>query len=351
MTPADEPEQTAQKDKPKQSDADTGSVTITMPAEKAYYLQRVQVLEELQTDLLKWAKKRFWIITAIVVVFGVLGSGILIRETVRTLVDKQIAEANTAAILAKESATRATLATDEIIKHTQTYGKTVGVLQERATKVDAQFVAIQQRMEAESGNVKAGAARETKDIATRLARLESLVGGLAKQPQIPQKEVAAYEKEIAELKQAAFAEGKRFAENSDYYVTVYYNEKSTTLSTKVTEKLTEAGFKAVGYPISKLSIPSRVGFAWDRPGAPIDTTLPLKPTQLKPIEINTNRIIYGAGVGAEGKAKEIGELLRPLVNFSEVKMWSPDYPVDLFSPLIMYGLREQTKRLTVFIVG
>jgi len=76
--------------------------------------------------------------------------------------------------------------------------------------------------------------------------------------------------------------------------------------------------------------------------------LPLKTTQLKPIEINTNRIIYG--VGADGKAKEIGELLRPLVNFSEVTMWSPHYPTDLFSPLmIYYGLREQTKRITVFV--
>lgn len=319
--------------------------SIEMPAEKAYYLQKTQVLGDLQKEIVQWAKKRFWIVTAIIIVLGFFGSSLLIRETVRGLVEKEIADATRAAIIARESATRASLATEEVIKQAQTYTKTVSALQEKANKVDAQFIGIRQRLEAESANVKAGAAREAKDIATRLARLETLVAGVAKQPQTSQQAVADYQKEIAGLREAAFTEGKKFGENSAYYVTVYYKENASALSTKVVEKLAQAGFKATSSSIGTLSFPLR--FSSGGLGSiAIDKSGEFVPRR---VEFTSNKIIYG--FGSDAKAKEIGDLLRPLAHFSEIRLWGLEDPSGIFSSSFVPGLVGlEGKRIAVFLV-
>jgi hypothetical protein len=336
MTASNENDRTAQEQTPNQktNEGDNESKnTVEMSAEKAYYLQRTQVLGELQQELLKWAKTRFWVVTAVVVLVGFLGSGLLIRETVRTLVEKQIADANTAAIIAKEAATRAALATEEITKQAQTYVKTVTELQEKASQVDAQFVSVRQRLEAESANVKAGAAREAKDITTRLGRLESLVAGLAKQPQVDRQAVAAYQSDIVKLRESAFAEGKRFAENSTYFVSIYYNEKTAAIAPKVVEILTQAGFKAS-------SMSSTLVF---RKFSSAEEPQILGLPSTRPLPGNVNRIIYD--FNGEAKAKEISEMLRSVVRFSEIRMWTLGDPSEVsptvYSPLSLSYRKEQ----------
>lgn len=315
---------------------------IEMPAEKAYYLQKTQVLDDLQKELIQWAKNRFWIVTAIVIVLGYFGFSLLIRETVRGLVEKEITDANRAAIIAKESATRASLATEEVTKQAQTYSKTVIGLQEKANQVDAQFISLRQKFEADSANVKAGAAREAKDIATRLARLETLVAEMAKQPQLSQEAVSAYQKEIAGLKEAAFAEGKKFGENSAYYVTVYYNEKTIALSTKVVEKLSQAGFKAASSSVGTLSFQLDIssGSLWST-GKPGELAI-------RRMEFTSNKIIYD--IGSDAKAKEIGDLLRSLAYFSEIRLWNVKDPSGIVSSSLGLNLLGQEKRIAVFLV-
>ena len=315
---------------------------IEMPAEKAYYLQKTQVLDDLQKELIQWAKKRFWIITAIVIVLGFFGSSLLIRETVRGLVEKEIEDANKAAIIARESATRAAIATEEVAKQAQTYAKTVIGLQEKASQVDTQFTSIRQRLEAETANVKADAARETKDIATRLTHLEKLVAGVVKQPQTSQQAVATYQKEIVELKEVAFNEGKKFGENSAYYVTVYYNEQTIALSAKIVEKLTQAGFKAASSSILTLRFLENITL--------VETFIKPSEVKVQKGEITVNTIIHDIGLPAYAKAKEIGDLLRPLVDFSQIRPPGTNDPIGIVSSSSMSSLLGVEKRIAVFVV-
>jgi len=335
---------------PKASHDQLSNSAIEMPADKAYYLQRIDLLQEVQRELTSWAKTRLWWIAAIAVIGGYLGFTVLVKEVIREFAGKAVQEAVEASILARDSAQKAKVVTDQGTKQAETYATTVAALQEKANGVDAQFVVIRQRLQAESTNLKANAEREVKEITTRLARLEKLVTGLATQPQIAQTAVTNYQKDVAEIKAAAFADGKRFAENAKYFVIVYYNEKTSAVSTKVLEKLREAGFKVTSS--SKVLVFTSYPSALLTPEA----ILSYKPSEnlLRQKEITVNTIIYD--FGAEAKAKEIADLIRPLARVTQIRSWTLGDPSELSSrsssPTLtspVWG-SDAENRISVFIV-
>ena len=46
---------------------------VSIPADKAYKLQKLELLNELQSELAIWAKKRFWLITIVVGILSIVG--------------------------------------------------------------------------------------------------------------------------------------------------------------------------------------------------------------------------------------------------------------------------------------
>lgn len=292
-------------DEPSSGGGHPPRATVEMPAEKAYFLQRTQVLEELKADLKTWAKQWSVFLVLIVAVVGYFGVSNVIEGTVRRLMDREVTnmeretrEASKAAVLAQDSAAKAKAATEEATKQTEIYGSTVGALQERAKEVDAQFLGVKQRLDAESANIRASAAKDVKDITARLARLEKLVEKVAEESRASRQAVETYQKEVAEMKAASQAEGTRFAANAKYQVTVYFNEKTKDLSAKAVEKLTQAGFKA-----STLDL------------VQIDKIFPIKSewkSYIPGVEVRTvNTIAYTAN--GRLKAEEVRDLLAPLV--------------------------------------
>lgn len=235
--------------------------------ERQYYLRRTQLLNELQGELLSWGRRQFWLVSLIVGVLaigGYFGVANLVQSTVREVVEREAGqmrreawEAAKAAALAQESTAKARTATEEATKRTEAYAETVGALQERAKQVDTQFLAVLQRLEAESANLRVAAAKDVKDVTARLARLEELVAKMARDSEASRQAVETYQKEVAALKAAAQAEASRFASNAAYRVTVYFNDSTRDLSAKAVEILAQAGFKTSSASVSVFDLFSK----------------------------------------------------------------------------------------------
>lgn len=303
-TPPSQPTEAPQVDR----SAQTPRVTVEMPAEQAYFLQRTQVLHEVQGELLAWGKRRFWVISFVVVAVGALGGYAFIKETVRSFVEREVGkveretrEASKAAVLAQDSAAKARAATEEAAKQAETYGRTVGALQERAKEVDALFLGVRQRVDAESGSLKVRAEKDVKEISDRLNRLDELVASLAKESQASRQALDAYRKELAEMKASAQAERGRFAANAEYRVTVYFNDKTKNLSDRVVERLRQAGFKTSAQAMKEVA-----------------EILPKLPSIAGPRVTAVNSITYTPD--AKMKAEEVRDLVAPLVLAGRLKL-------------------------------
>jgi len=64
--------------------------SIQMPADKAYYLQRIEVLKELENELMLWAKKRFWILSIVVAGIALIGGASLITSMIESRVNSKV---------------------------------------------------------------------------------------------------------------------------------------------------------------------------------------------------------------------------------------------------------------------
>ena len=171
------------------------------------------------------------------------------------------------------------------------YSSLVDDLQKRATQVDAQFIGVQQKIQAETASVKALTSQELKAVVTRLNNLETLVTSFGKDFEGTRQMIAQYQAEISTLKAKTESELKRFAENANFNATVLFVPQTEKLSRAVTARLTEAGFKTSSLSLSifagKLAVESR-----------------------------RNSIVYGAD--AKQKAREIQDLLGSLVRIRDM---------------------------------
>jgi len=216
--------------------------------------------DEVKDELLKWARSRFWIITVIVLVVGFFGIRFLIKESVRGQVDaeiqelqseiidrfqSQVLEAWKKTVLAEEAALKAKTAYETTAKEADRYSETVATLQKAADRLDAQFVSMRQRIEAESGIVKASTQKEIENIRLQLARLRELVEQVARgSTENLEAVVETYQETQSRIEKTAKAEKERFTENSVYLVTLFYSDKITfMLSRGAYQGLVEAGFK------------------------------------------------------------------------------------------------------------
>lgn len=224
-----------------------------IPPEKLYYLHKIQLLQEVQDELVSWGKRRFWIVALTAVIIGLFGMNLFIKEFVRELVDKEISvvkartlETVKATALAEDSATRARAATE---KASSAHSDTIAALENRARSVDVQFVQMSQRLEAESSSVKASGERDTKTVAQQLAKLETLVTGLAAKSEANRTLLDTYQKQVADLQAKTGPEGIRVQQNSQFFVSVEAINEDDKMTLKdsrldrLAAKLREAGFK------------------------------------------------------------------------------------------------------------
>jgi hypothetical protein len=68
----------------------TNEDTVNISAEKAYFLQRTQVLEDVQKELVHWTKRRLWIITFTIVVVGFFGIKNIVETVTKNVITIRI---------------------------------------------------------------------------------------------------------------------------------------------------------------------------------------------------------------------------------------------------------------------
>jgi hypothetical protein len=150
---------------PKRDDAG-----VEMPAEKVYHLMKIQVLEETQEELLKWAKRRFWLVTIAAIVLGIVG----VRALVRDLISKELSGATKAAAAAEASAEDAREATRAAREQLSDFRDELAAVQETASRIQMTLQKLEARsgilgnQVAQAGIVSANAAKEAASLRTDL---------------------------------------------------------------------------------------------------------------------------------------------------------------------------------------
>jgi hypothetical protein len=194
---------------------DREATSKTTPAEE-------DLIRKIEDEVIRRIRRKWWIVGALAVLVGFFG----IKEIIRAGTESDIRAAQRAAILAEEKANRAATVTQEAATQTSNYSKTVGALQDDATKVQGQFIALRERLETESRSLQVRGERAQQDVAARLAKLEELVAKVAQDAQVSRQAVEAYRKDADKAKAAAEAESGRFAENARYDVTLFFTPET-----------------------------------------------------------------------------------------------------------------------------
>lgn len=215
-------------------------MTSDTHGEPRFTSKQEDLIRRLETEVMSRLKWRFWIGALVVALLGFFG----VREMLRGFVDTEVKAAQRAAILAEESAKKATTATDEASKQTQSYIKTVETLQGEAQKVDAQFVAVRQRITADAKNAALRSEKDFSAAQQRLAALEALVKQIGEENEVTRRATADYAKKVATLENRIEREQKRFAENSAYTVWISFIPDKKSLALDIQSRLASAGFKA-----------------------------------------------------------------------------------------------------------
>jgi hypothetical protein len=300
----DTPDQAPNHDKPKVEKENL----LSLPAEQIYQLERIRALEDTKSELIKWAKGRFWLITVVAVIGGALGGYNLIDATVRKLLEKEVDSAKKEMLTASIEARSAGAAAAQIIKQAEGYGTTVDGLTKKAGDADLQLATLKQKIQAETANTRALSLQEVKGITARLGTLETLVTNLAKESKDNTQLLSKYESEIKSLSSKAEAVSRRFLENANYNVIVGFNSRAEKLAEKVVLRLTDAGFKTSSTALSIAALPFL-----------LKSTVPV-----------SNSISYGSE--AAGKIIEIQDLLRGLARFKEIKEFPSFAQPGVFAP-------------------
>ena len=213
--------------------------TIEMPAEKAYFLLRAEVLQEAKDDLASWFRRRFWIGAVAVTIVGYFGVATLTTAIIRASTER----AFVAAIEAEQQAKAAGTAVKRATEQADAYSETVAGLKTEAARAQLDLEGLRQRIQADTGNVKARAEQDVASITGRLRQLEEFVAKIAAASEAGRREIETYRSELTKLRTASQAERQRFVANSEYRVTIYYTEGTREAARKVQERLVQEGYR------------------------------------------------------------------------------------------------------------
>lgn len=185
---------------------------IELPAEKAYYIQKMEVAKEIQSELLDWAKRRVWITGAVIAVVGFFGINGLVISSVYTVLREDLRNAHVSTVLASEAAEKAR----KTMANAEQNEEKLELLGYRADGVEDQFDDVVLKLNAAGDNAKAAALREIDVLKRRIQKLEGLVASLS--PADATSRISEYQNQVEEAERAAAEARAIFEENSEYFV-------------------------------------------------------------------------------------------------------------------------------------
>lgn len=186
---------TAREQEPGPSKSE-GESTVVLPADKAYYLLHLEVLENAKRDLSAWAKGRFWIVSIIFVIGGASVAASLVEVLVRTRIEA-VVKANetkleavrTSMVRADERAQQARDTAAALVVALDQFKETAGGLETRSTELEkkatelegiqAQLAERASALRADLSDASVRSLEVSRSLRDQVAALTRAVGGLS----------------------------------------------------------------------------------------------------------------------------------------------------------------------------
>lgn len=271
----------------------TNRETVELAPERIYYLQRTQVLLELQTELLSWAKTRFWVVAVVAVVLGFVGMRTIVRDLASDELRNAIrasAEADSAAAAARDSIAKARESVAQ-------YQQLVNELQTHATLIDKHYKELDAQIPAHNENIRTEVRLAKTDIEAQLTDMRAAVSTLLAKVEGAR---AAQTFTVRDSEQRAKAQTRTtiFADNAKYSVALSYKQTSTPATNRALSLLRSQGYKVEDYPQSDYAIDEKTGeFDGEPPG----------------IITESRSMVFKYNPQSKKKADEVAEILRRTV--------------------------------------
>jgi hypothetical protein len=122
-------------------------------------------------------------------------------------------------------------------------------LQEQAKGVADQFSLVSQQINAASANAARRSQQDFDALQQRITGLETLVKKIGDENDATRKATADYARQVATLEVKVEKEQKRFAENSEYTVSIFFDPSRKAQAAELQSRLAALGFRA---PIREL---------------------------------------------------------------------------------------------------
>jgi methyl-accepting chemotaxis protein len=210
-------------------------------------IEKRKLLYEVEQELWTLLKRRAWLL----IILGVGGLWAIVHWTVQQVADrplkevqKQLVQAEVQADGAKRSAAAAGSAADQVTTSLGTLQGSVQGLRDQAKAVEDQFALVSQQINAASENAARRSQRDFNAVQQRIAGLEALVKKIGDENDATRKATADYAKQVAALETKIEREQKRFAENSEYTVSISHEPSKKALAAEVQSRLASTGFRA-----------------------------------------------------------------------------------------------------------
>jgi len=209
---------------------------VELPAEKAYYLLRTQIVQEIQGQLLAWAKQRVWIASAIAAFIGFIGINAIVTVSLYGLLKDDLRSAQQASVIAADAAAQARTATKMANSHVEN-------LNVKAKDLDDRFGNLTGKLEAESINAKEAAIKEVELLGEKVDALDDLVSKLAKRSEDSAAALDEYQSTRREQQKLAESRRDEFSQNSDFRVRVFTPPSVGLTAKALVASLAKLGFK------------------------------------------------------------------------------------------------------------
>ena len=226
---------------------------LSFDAEQAYFLQRTQVVSELQAELISWLKSRVWIGTLIGVFVGVFGLNAIVTVTIYNFLRDDLKEATRATALAEDSAKEAKSATESASGFVKELEKT-------AATVNQNFDRLKQRLDAESSHSRAVREQEVASVQSRISQLEGLVEEISATSDANRAALAEYNRNARQATIQAQTKAAQIEANAEFIVLVSAVGASPETVEEVRKMLVLNGFKVAYNPSPER--PDRTTIVW-----------------------------------------------------------------------------------------
>jgi hypothetical protein len=221
---------------------------MVMDTKEAETLIAAHQLEDVFWGLVK----RRFVITGLAVL--VIGAGVVLVavetvvqravETPLRELQKEVIRAEVQADAAKRANEAAATSSEQVTAAATALNTTLKALAERANAIDIQFNRVTEQINATSENASLRSQRDFNALQNRIAGLEVLVKKIGEENAATRKAAAEYASQVATLGAKVEREQKRFAENSAYTVSVFFDPSRRAIATELQGRLTALGFRA-----------------------------------------------------------------------------------------------------------